>query len=221
MKAFLGALEFQENEYEELKGLYESLKTKQKPHTLFISCVDSRVVPNLIIGTKPGELYVIRNMGNVIPPKTSHKESLSTIASIEYAIAHVGVHNLIICGHSDCGACGSVHLIHDETTKAKTPYIADWIQFLEPIKEELKNHPQFSNHSAKHSWLTERLNARLQLNNLLSYDFIQERVMNNELKIFGWHYIIETGRIYNYNFESHFFEPIEETIKQRKSHENF
>ncbi|GAA7082940.1 hypothetical protein ID0203_01790 [Helicobacter pylori] len=71
MKAFLGALEFQENEYEELKELYESLKTKQKPHTLFISCVDSRVVPNLITGTKPGELYVIRNMGNVIPPKTS------------------------------------------------------------------------------------------------------------------------------------------------------
>ncbi|MFP6046316.1 carbonic anhydrase [Helicobacter pylori] len=165
MKAFLGALEFQENEYEELKELYESLKTKQKPHTLFISCVDSRVVPNLITGTKPGEL--------------------------------------------------------DETTKAKTPYIADWIQFLEPVKEELKNHPQFSNHFAKHSWLTERLNVRLQLNNLLSYDFIQERVMDNELKIFGWHYIIETGRIYNYNFESHFFEPIEETIKQRKSHENF
>ncbi len=82
MEAFLGALEFQENEYEELKELYESLKTKQKPHTLFISCVDSRVVPNLITGTKPGELYVIRNMGNVIPPKTSHKESLSAIAGI-------------------------------------------------------------------------------------------------------------------------------------------
>lgn len=121
MEAFLGALEFQENEYEELKELYESLKTKQKPHTLFISCVDSRVVPNLITGNKPGELYVIRNMGNVIPPKTSYRESLSTIASIEYAIAHVGVHNLIICGHSDCGACGSIHLINDETTKAKTP----------------------------------------------------------------------------------------------------
>lgn len=138
MEAFLGVLEFQENEYEELKELYESLKTKQKPHTLFISCVDSRVVPNLITGTKPGELYVIRNMGNIIPPKTSHKESLSTIASIEYAIAHVGVENLIICGHSDCGTCGSVHLIDDGTTKAKTPYIANWIQFLEPIKEELK-----------------------------------------------------------------------------------
>ncbi len=141
MEAFLGALEFQENECEELKELYESLKAKQKPHTLFISCVDSRVVPNLITGNKPGELYVIRNMGNVIPPKTSHKESLSTIASIEYAIAHVGIQNLIICGHSDCGACGSVHLIHDETTKAKTPYIADWIQFLEPVKEELKKPP--------------------------------------------------------------------------------
>ncbi len=73
MKAFLGALEFQENEYEELKELYESLKTKQKPHTLFISCVDSRVVPNLITGTKPGELYVIRNMGNVIPLKQAIK----------------------------------------------------------------------------------------------------------------------------------------------------
>ncbi|GAA7642132.1 hypothetical protein ckin59_03640 [Helicobacter pylori] len=128
---------------------------------------------------------------------------------------------MIICGHSDCGACGSIHLINDETTKAKTPYIANWIQFLEPIKEELKDYPQFSNHFAKRSWLTERLNVRLQLNNLLSYDFIQERVMNNELKIFGWHYIIEIGRIYNYNFESHFFEPIEETIKQRISHENF
>ncbi len=98
-------------------------------------------MPNLITGTKPGELYVIRNMGNVIPPKTSYKESLSTIASVEYAIVHVGIQNLIICGHSDCGACGSIHLINDETTKAKTPYIANWIQFLEPIKEELKDHP--------------------------------------------------------------------------------
>ncbi|GAA8000777.1 hypothetical protein HpMS63_02060 [Helicobacter pylori] len=73
MEAFLGALEFQENEYEELKELYESLKTKQKPHTLFISCVDSRVVPNLITGNKPGELYVIRNMDNVIPLKQAIK----------------------------------------------------------------------------------------------------------------------------------------------------
>ncbi len=82
MKAFLGALEFQENEYEELKELYESLKTKQKPHTLFISCVDSRVVPNLITGTKPGELYVIRNMGNIIPPKTSYKEPFPLLRAL-------------------------------------------------------------------------------------------------------------------------------------------
>ncbi|WP_104687364.1 carbonic anhydrase [Helicobacter acinonychis] len=220
MKAFLGVLEFQENEYEELKELCESLKTKQKPHTLFISCVNSRVVPNLITGTKPGELYVIRNMGNVIPSQTSHKESLSTIASIEYAIMHAGIQNVIICGHSNCGACESIHLIDNKTTKVKTPYTTNWIQFLEPIKKELKDHPQFSSHSARRSWFTERLNVHLQLNNLLSYDFIQEKVIKNELKIFGWHYIIETGKIYNYNFESHFFEPIEETIKQRINHEN-
>ncbi|WP_041594850.1 carbonic anhydrase [Helicobacter cetorum] len=217
MKAFQGALEFQENEYEELKELYESLKTKQKPHTLFISCVDSRVVPNLITGTKPGELYVIRNMGNIVPPSelTCQEQALSTIASIEYAIVHVGIQNIIICGHSNCGACGSIHLIDDEKTRAKTPYIESWIKFLEPIKEELKDYPHFSNHSAKRSWLTERLNVRLQLKNLLSYDFIKERVANNELKIFGWHYVIETGKIYNYDFESHVFKPIERKDKTK------
>ncbi len=209
IKAFQGALEFQENEYEELKELYESLKTKQKPHTLFISCVDSRVVPNLITGTKPGELYVIRNMGNIVPPSEliCQEQALSTIASIEYAVVHVGVKNIILCGHSNCGACQAIHKTDNEDRK-KAPYVEKWIEFLEPIKEELKLHHQFSHNSAKRMWLTERLNIKHQLKNLLSYEFIKERFLKKELRLYGWHYIIETGEIFNYDPSTHVFKSI-------------
>ena len=137
---FEGALKFQEEDFNAHKDLYESLKQHQDPHTLFISCVDSRVVPNLITNTKPGDLFVVRNVGNIVPPykesKNLREGYLATTAAIEYALIVLEIKNIIICGHSNCGACD---IIYESPAKLKeTPYIKTWLQLLDPVKKKVQ-----------------------------------------------------------------------------------
>lgn len=212
---FEGALKFQEDDYIKYKDLYESLKIHQEPHTLFISCVDSRVVPNLITNTLPGDLFVVRNMGNIIPPYRENDNMiragyLATTASIEYALNILGIKNIIICGHSNCGACSA---IYDPPTKLENaPYVKKWIELLEPVKKKVAALNPSS--KSKQIWLTEQINIEQQLENLMTYPFVEERFDRGELNIYGWYYIIETGEILNYNMITREFKPINKEKKQ-------
>ncbi|MGX3045552.1 carbonic anhydrase [Helicobacter sp. T3_23-1056] len=205
---FEGAIKFQEEDFIEHKELYESLKKHQEPHTLFISCVDSRVVPNLITNSDPGDLFVIRNIGNIIPP---YKESanlregyLATTAAIEYALTILEIKNVIICGHSNCGACSAIY--EPPAKLEETPYVKKWLTLLEPVKQKVLSQNPTSR--AKKIWLTEQINIEQQLENLMSYPFVEERFDRGELRIFGWYYIIETGEILNYNMITREFKAI-------------
>ncbi|PAF47923.1 carbonic anhydrase [Helicobacter sp. 12S02232-10] len=212
---FEGALKFQEDDYIKYKDLYESLKIHQEPHTLFISCVDSRVVPNLITNTLPGDLFVVRNMGNIIPPYRENDNMiragyLATTASIEYALNILGIKNIIICGHSNCGACSA---IYDPPAKLENaPYVKKWIELLEPVKKKVAALNPSS--KSKQIWLTEQINIEQQLENLMTYPFVEERFDRGELNIYGWYYIIETGEILNYNMITREFKPINKEKKQ-------
>ncbi len=210
---FEGAIKFQEEDFNAHKDLYESLKKHQEPHTLFISCVDSRVVPNLITNTLPGDLFVIRNVGNIVPP---YKESqnlregyLATTAAIEYALNILQIQNIIICGHSNCGACVAIY--EPSSKLEKTPYVKKWISLLEPVKDKVMALKPTS--KSKRIWLTEQINVEHQLENLMSYPFVEERFDRGELRIYGWYYIIETGEILNYNMITREFKP---TIQKEK-----
>lgn len=213
---FDGVIKFQEEDFNDHKELYESLKQKQDPHTLFISCVDSRVVPNLITNTKPGDLFVIRNVGNIVPP---YKESqnlregyLATTAAIEYAITILEIQNIIICGHSNCGACEAIY----EPPKKldETPYVKKWLKLLDPVKEKVLALKPAS--KSKRTWLTELINIEQQLENLMSYPFVEERFDRGELRVYGWYYIIESGEILNYNMITREFKPIVQKEKKEK-----
>lgn len=205
---FEGAIKFQEEDFNDHKELYESLKKHQNPHTLFISCVDSRVVPNLITNTLPGDLFVVRNVGNIVPP---YKESqnlregfLATTAAIEYALLITQVKNIIICGHSNCGACSA---IYEEGAKLDSvPYVKKWLKLLNPVKNKVEALKPSS--KSKRTWLTEQINIEQQLENLMTYPFVEERFDRGELNIYGWYYIIETGEILNYNMIKREFKPI-------------
>ncbi|PAF52838.1 carbonic anhydrase [Helicobacter sp. 13S00477-4] len=206
---FEGALRFQEDDYTKYKDLYESLKKHQEPHTLFISCVDSRVVPNLITNTLPGDLFVVRNMGNIIPPYRENDNMmragyLATTASIEYALNILGIKNIIICGHSNCGACSAIY--HPDERLENTPYVKKWIELLEPVKKKVQALKPTS--KSKQIWLTEQINIEQQLENLMTYPFVEERFDRGEINIYGWYYIIETGEIFNYNMITREFKPI-------------
>ncbi|MCE3047542.1 carbonic anhydrase [Helicobacter kayseriensis] len=211
-KLLQGAIKFKEEDYNEHKELYESLKRAQNPDTLFIGCADSRVVPSRITGTLPGELFVVRNVGNIIPPYTAKNDAyLATTSAIEYAVVILGVENIVVCGHSNCGACQA---LYDENLGANTEHLQKWIELLHPVKEQVALLSPKS--IAKRTWLTEQINIEVQINNLLTYPFIQEKLDQGELKIFGWYYIIETGEIMNYDLQTKQFRVIKKDEKEQK-----
>ena len=210
---FDGAIRFQEDDFTKYKDLYQSLKKRQEPHTLFVTCTDSRVVPNLITNSLPGDLFVVRNVGNIVPPYTQNSSLregyLSTTAAIEYALTVLEIKNIIICGHSDCGACSAIY--EDEETLKKAPYLKKWIEQLEPVREKVLNLKPKSN--IKRMWLTEQFNIELQLEHLMTYPFVEEKFDRGELRVFGWYYMIPTGEIYNYNMITKEFKLIQKEKK--------
>lgn len=212
---FDGAVKFLGDDFERYKDLYQSLKGHQEPHTLFLTCVDSRVVPNLITNSLPGDLFVIRNIGNIVPPYTQNSELregyLSTTAAIEYALSVLNIKNVIICGHSDCGACSAIY--EDESLLEHTPYVKKWIELLEPVKKRVLDLKPKS--KIKRMWLTEQLNIEQQLENLMTFPFVEERFDRGELRIYGWYYIIPTGEIYNYNMITKEFKLIKKDDKSK------
>ena len=196
-----GAVKFMEEDFLEHKELFESLGDKQVPHTLFIGCIDSRVVPNMITNTMPGDLVVVRNIANIVPPYRKSEEFLATTSAIEYAIQTLNVKNVIVCGHSNCGGCAA--LWQDEAKFQKTPHVRRWLDLMSSVKMQVQ--AVFGDNLAKREWLTERLNLINCYSNLLTYPGVNERLKDGDVKIYVWHYIIETGEIYNYDFSSNTF----------------
>lgn len=193
MKPTDGAIRFMERDFSEHEGLFSQLGRAQHPHTLFIGCSDSRVVPNLITGALPGELFVVRNIANIVPPYRISSEYLATTSAIEYAINALKVRHIVVCGHSNCGGCAAIY--SDEELE-KMPTVAKWLTQLGDIKISV-NSQNLS--EAKREWVTERLNVVNSVQNLLTFPGVLEKQARGELEIHGWHYIIETGRVFAYD----------------------
>ncbi len=204
-KLINGLKEFQENEYLKYKAEFKELVDKgQKPSVLFIGCSDSRVVPNLITKSAPGDLFIVRNIGNFVPPFKEEEGVFGTTAAIEYAVNVLNVDSIIVCGHSHCGAIES---LYKDLDRDNLGYVKKWLALGEkaknivdltsgdkPIKEKLP--------------LLEKVSAIFQSENLLTYPYIKERVKKGELKIHIWYYKIETGEIEEYNYENSNFKAI-------------
>lgn len=202
---FDGVKDFNTNDFLEHQELFEKIGRSQKPHTLFIGCSDSRVVPNLITNTLPGELFVIRNIANLVPPYRESEEYLATTAAIEYAVNMLNIKSILICGHSNCGGCSALFM--DKKTAAKIPHTAKWLELAKPVR--LKMDRLRIENPAIREWMTEQLNIVEQMNHLLSYPYIAQKFEAGELDILGWYYIIETGEVFNYDKDSKKFIKIE------------
>lgn len=201
-KLINGIKQFRKVNYEVHKEIFMVLKEEQKPHSLFISCCDSRIDPNMLTGTLPGELFIIRNIANIVPPYRNMFEHTDTISAIEYAVLELGVEEIIICGHSNCGGCNAS--LNPKDLNKKLPYTQKWIELLNPVKKRvykecLGYEPQTQRK------IMEQVNVIQQLTNLMTYFYIRERVESGKLKLSGWYYIIETGEVYIYNDETHDF----------------
>lgn len=201
---FEGVKAFNDRDFEEHRALFQKIGRKQEPHTLFIGCSDSRIVPNLITQTLPGELFVIRNIANLVPMFRLSDEFLSTTSAIEYAVKILNVENILICGHSNCGGCNALFLEPGITNEI--PHTRHWLELAKPVAEKIMS--MGIEDPAVKEWMAEQMNIVEQMNHLLTYPYINDLYAAGKINILGWYYIIETGEIFNYNKENGTFEKI-------------
>ena len=177
---------------EELARLAEG----QSPQALFITCSDSRVVPSLFTGARPGELFELRTAGNIVPPHTSTQPT-SEAATIEYAVEVLQVADIIVCGHSHCGAVGALVRGDDLTA---VPAVRDWLAHSTPRPTGEVEDPTVAQAVQNHI-LTQLLRLR-------SYPCVARRVADGQLRLHGWFYEIHTGSVLAHDVRSDSFEEL-------------
>ena len=159
----------------------------QNPKVLWIGCSDSRVVPELITGADPGELFDVRNIANVVPPAGS--AACATGAAIEYAVLHLGVHHIVVCGHTDCGG---IKALESNPEPKKQPHITSWLELASPARDRvLKSDVPEADRYLE----TIKINVLMQCENLRSYPCVAERERSGGLSIHPWLYDLRTGKI--------------------------
>lgn len=203
---FNGVKEFNAADYRDHEALFRDLSRRQNPHTLFIGCADSRVVPSLITKTMPGDLFVVRNIANVVPYYRQASEFLATTSAIEYALNVLKVENIIVCGHSNCGGCQALWM--DDEELESIPHTRHWLELSSKVKDTVLRRLSSGDDDIKREWMTEQLNVVQQMNHLVTYPGIKDRYRRGELNIYGWYYIIGTGEVFNYSRDRMAFEKI-------------
>jgi carbonic anhydrase len=202
-----GLREFQSQYFCSHLELFEQLAHGQHPRVLFITCSDSRVDPNLITQAQPGDLFVIRNAGNIIPPYGAANGGEG--AAIEYAIHALGIRQVIVCGHSHCGAMKG--LLKLDSLSSEMPLVYDWLKHAEATRRLIKeNYTEYEGEELLEATTAE--NVLTQLENLRTYPIVHSKIHQGQLKLYGWIYHIETGEILTYQPEQHAFMPPEGDI---------
>ena len=204
-KLVQGIHQFQDNLFSSQRERFERLADGQHPEALFITCSDSRINPNLITQTEPGELFIIRNAGNLVPPFGAANGG--DAATIEFAIVGLGVQDIILCGHSHCGAMKG--LLQPESL-AKLPTMAAWLSHAEATRWVARQ--RYADRSeADLLNITIQENVLAQLENLRTHPAVAVAVASGKLKLHGWVYKFETGQVFAYVPKEGQFMPLTET----------
>jgi len=200
-KLLKGLHKFQSSYFPANQEIFEQLAEGQKPRVLFITCSDSRIVPHLITQSGVGELFVIRNAGNLVPPFGAANGGEG--AAIEYAIHALGIEQVIICGHSNCGAMKG--LLKLEKLRTEMPLVYEWLQHAESTRRLIQeNYADMKGEELMAITMAE--NVVTQIENLKTYPVIRSKLHQNKMSIYGWIYDIETGEVLAYNPQTDDFE---------------
>lgn len=188
-----GVLNFRRNIYPKRKDLFRSLADSQNPEVLFVTCSDSRIDPNLVTGSHPGDLFICRNAGNIIPPHSNDTGGMT--ASIEYAVAVLKVRHIIICGHTDCGAIkGALDL----NALEGLPHVREWLGHCRSAMEIVRERHGIPTGTKLDScYMNEAIaeNVLQQVQHLRTHPVVAARLATRKIKIHGWIYDIESGNI--------------------------
>ena len=187
-KLVKGIAEFKKKDFEERKELFKLLSTGQSPEALFITCADSRIDPGMITQTEPGDLFICRNAGNIVPPHSMTTGGIT--ASIEYAVEVLGVKDIIVCGHTDCGAMKGA--MYPESVKT-LPHVSNWLGHSAAALARVK-----ARHSvlcSDHTLEMIQENALLQVKHLETHPSVAAKLATGEITLHAWVYDIETGDV--------------------------
>lgn len=197
-----GFYRFREEVFPNKQDLFAKLALEQHPRALFITCADSRVVPDLITQSSPGDLFICRNAGNIVPPYGERIGGVS--ATIEYAVLGLGVRNIIVCGHSDCGAMRAV--LHPEKLY-DMPTVASWLFHAETARRIVhENYGDAAEEERLEALIHE--NVLAQLDHLRTHPSVGARLARGELNLYGWVYRIDTGEVKGYDADLGEFVPL-------------
>lgn len=205
-KLLTGLHHFQSHIFESHRELFERLAQAQNPDALFITCSDSRINPNLITQTNPGDIFILRNAGNIIPP--FGVGSGGEAGTIEFAVAALKIRDIIVCGHSQCGAMKG--LLHPDELQ-ELPAVLAWLSNAEATKRIVK-HKYTEQNLSEDQLLNIAIqeNVLVQLENLKTHPAIAAGLSRGEVNLHGWIYKIQTGEVFGYQQEEGQFLPITE-----------
>jgi len=205
-KLIQGVHDFQTHEFRSYSGLFRRLAREgQNPHTLFITCADSRVHAELITGSQPGDLFVVKNVGNIVPPASVSGPN-STAAAVEFAIEVLGVSDIVICGHTQCGAMtalvgGIPHAEHQ-------PHLAEWLEQSQSVRDAVsRNYPAVTDLADLETLMAEE-NVLFGLENLKTYGAVARALAQEKVRLHGWMFRIRAAKLFAYSSESGQFEPL-------------
>lgn len=201
-KVLEGLALFQRRVYPRHEKLFERLAKNQAPQAVFIACSDSRVSPNLIVQAEPGDLFIIRNAGNIVPPAGASYGG--TTASLEYAIVALGIRDVILCGHSNCGAMKGV--LRPEALEGM-PAVRQWVSYADPARRAaIESRPGESDDEVLDRVVD--FNVIAQIRNILTFPFVRPLVEKGELELHGWVYDIATGSVKGLDATGRRFTPL-------------
>jgi len=199
-----GLFKFQREVYPQRSDDFRRLASGQSPEVLFITCADSRIVPNLITQTEPGELFICRNAGNIVPSHGDINGGVS--ATIEYAVMALGVRDIVVCGHTDCGAMKGI--LKPELV-ASMPNVASWLRHADAARQVIaENYKGVSGDQLLRAAIEENVIA--QLENLKTHPSVAARLRRGEIALHGWVYDIEHGAVTAYSPHENMFIPLKE-----------
>ena len=203
-----GVLKFQDEIFPSRKELFEKLSQGQSPEALFITCSDSRIETGMMTQTDPGELFICRNAGNIVPPHTNQTGGMT--ASIEFASAALRVPHIVVCGHTECGAMkGAMDLHKDRSSLDTLPHVREWLGFSRAAVDIVDARAAGMSDEERIRMLLEQ-NVVLQLQHLRTHPTVALRLAQREVQLHGWVYDIGTGKVDAYDPEQDRFIPIAE-----------
>jgi carbonic anhydrase len=208
---------FRREVFPEQREVFQKLAAGQSPHTLFITCADSRVMPEMIFSAQPGELFVYRNVGNIVPPYAQHVSGV--VAAIEYAVKALKVRQIVICGHSDCGA---MRALQQPEKLADKPSVAAWLKHADVARQVVAENAGGLHHPDALRCLTEE-NVVGQLEHLRTLPAVAAAMANGSLRIHGWIYDIAHGELRGFDAAQGRFLPVggEHPLPEATPHARF